>query len=65
MNTPQVENLEQWINDTRPDNWEEWEWLRFLCSIGRLFITQASQETGLTAQQIILFLTHPEIERPQ
>lgn len=65
MNTSQVENLEQWIDDTRPDNWEEWEWLRFLCSIGRVFITQAAHESGLTQHDIVLFLSNPDIERPQ
>ena len=50
MNTSHPEDLEQWVHNARPDNWEEWEWIRFLCSIGRVFLTQASQETGLTTQ---------------
>jgi hypothetical protein len=56
--------MESWFVNQKPQGWEDWEWNKFLCSIGRIYLESASKQMALPIPVIIKFLeTAPEASR--
>lgn len=52
-----IESMEDWYTHQMPVGWESWEWNKFLCSIARIYLDTASQQTGIAIPNLIAYLT--------
>jgi hypothetical protein len=50
------ESLEDWYSRNKPSAWQDWEWNKFLCSIGRIYLETASQQMALPLPVLIKYL---------
>lgn len=52
--------LEDWVEQNRPEGWEDWEWHKFLCATARIYLVVSSDKLGLTVPQMIEFVSVPQ-----
>jgi len=59
LESTQSESIEDFMVRAIPPGWEEWEWMRFMASCGRLFLLRASEQFELPVPELIRILTNP------
>lgn len=59
MNIPPIEPLEDWVERTKPAEWEDWEWHKFLVGIARIYLVSASASLNIPMPYLLRFLSEP------
>lgn len=56
---PYIEPLFDWMEANKPPDWQDWEWHKFLCSLGRIYVISAAATFKIPIPELVRYLTVP------